>query len=348
MEKTNSIRGLSWLVMLAVAADILTVGSALGIVWHPEAEPNLVTWTDRPNDAVIGRWIKNGIQGNGSCVVVSPNYVITTKHQLGYEQSLVIIEGITYTIDWIEEHPEEEVDLRVVKLHSANLSDYVDMNDRRTEAGKNTVLGGYGKGRGEPLDYPVGSGNVYGYRWDGSGNTTLRWCTNKVNDTDSLYIYGDFDGLNEGDSTIYEGITAEYDSGGGWFIESGGFWKVAGLSRGVAHVGGEPIDSSSWFRKNTDPDVLYPDYLVAVRISSYANWIESVIDPVCDGPVVGDFNGDCSVDVFDFTEFAENWLRQDCGPDNNYCQGSDFEPDGDVDLDDFGVMAVHWLEYHLD
>jgi len=184
-------------------------------------------------------------------------------------------------------------------------------------------------------------GITYGYQWDNSSNTTRRFGTNMIQDTNddsalagftSDIIIADFDGLGEGQSTDYEGAVADHDSGGGWFIEVGSAWQAAGLSRAVEHI------DQSWFRDRDDPNVLDPDYLDAVRLSSCAQWLYDTIPEV----LPGDLNGDDYVDFSDFAAFAQFWLNSDChAPD--WCLGADFEPDGDVDWSDLAEFAYNWL-----
>ncbi len=83
----------------------------------------------------------------------------------------------------------------------------------------------------------------------------------------------------------------------------------------------------------------------AVRISSYAVWIQTITTADCNGPgpVQGDLNSDCKVDMLDLVEIANQWLRTDCGSENNFCNGADFELDGDVDMIDFAFFAQNWL-----
>ena len=217
---------------------------------------------------------------------------------------------------------------RIAKLNDANLTNFVSIYKSTDEIGKNIVIGGYGVGRGELLQ---NYGITYGYKWGSTGNTTLRMGTNRIQETEndsalenftSDIIIADFDGLNEGQATIYESTPACYDSGGGWFIKDSNEWKVAGLSRGVEHGG------ANWFRNNQDPNSLDPDYFDAVRISSYAQWIKQIIQ----------------VDFAEFAVFANNWQRTDCNSTNYWCDGADFIPhDGTVDWDDLTVFADYWL-----
>jgi hypothetical protein len=317
-----------------------------GLIWHPDGEPNLTTWTDRPSEDVIGRW-----GSNASCVVIGPNYVITTRHQGGNLTTPVRISGVTYTISQIWNH--NTADLRIAKLNDANLANFVSIYESTDEVGKDIVTGGYGKGRGELLQT---QGITYGYRWDNTGNTTLRIGTNKIERTEndsnlgsftSDIIIADFDGLNEGQATIYESAPANYDSGGGWFIKVGGKWKVAGLSRavGIHFEEGHKDDpnyaiyNQTWFRDRDDPNICLPDYLDAVRISSYAEWIKDTLPAI----VIGDLSGDGFVDFADFAIFAQVWLSTNC-QEPDWCLGADFEPDGDVDWTDLAEFAYHWLQ----
>jgi hypothetical protein len=329
---------------------------ALGVIVHPnEGEPNLIEWTDRPDSNVVGWW-----SSNATFVVVAPNWLITTRHQIS-QPATVTIEANTYFCHYKDEwkggpaeNPPGNADIQLIRLTTAeggnpNLTHYASPYTNTNEKYKNIRIGGYGKGRGELLQT---DGMTYGYGRDDSGNTTLRWCTNKIKRTESNstagdftsdIIVADFDGLNEGGSTIYEGTVAGHDSGGGWFIEVGDTWKLAGLSRavGVHYEEGHEDDPNyilyqAWFRNRADPNILQPDYLDAVRISSYAEWILDIMS------VPGDLTGDDWVDFADFSVLAEYWFDIACGyPD--WCEGADFEPDGDVDWDDLAFLLDNWL-----
>lgn len=334
-------------ILVLTAVLFWSAVSASAVVLHPAGEPNLVTWTDRPADDVVGRW-----GTNATCVAVSSNCVLTVRHAGGGTEKLVTIGGRVYTIAQIWNH--STADLRIVKLYGANLANFVDICEDTNEVGKDTVMDGYGKGRSAILQT---SGVTYGYGWDSALNTTFRVGTNKIQDTQddstlggytSDIIIADFDGLGEAGATTYECAIAGFDSGGGWFIKDGNDWKVAGLSRTVdvhfeqGHEG-DPnyvIYNQSWFRERDDPNVLHPDYLDAVRLSSYAQWLYDTLPDV----LPGDLNGDDYVDFSDFAVFAQYWLSSDChAPD--WCLRADFEPDGDVDFADLAEFASHWLTF---
>jgi hypothetical protein len=90
---------------------------------------------------------------------------------------------------------------------------------------------------------------------------------------DSWVIYGDFDGPTDNAYTTYEGIPAQYDSGGGWFYKDGSTWYLIALTRGVEH------NPESWYRNDVFPAVLDPDYMdgVWVNRTEYRNWINGII-----------------------------------------------------------------------
>jgi hypothetical protein len=261
----------------------------------------------------------------------------------------VQIGGRTYTV--AETWNCGSADLRIARLYGANLTSFVSPYENTDEIGKDIVIGGFGDGRGSIL---TTSGQTYGYGWDRAPNTTRRLGTNKIDGTEddsslaglvSDIIIADFDGLTDDQSTIYESIPADHDSGGGFFIKDGSYWKVAGLCRAVSahYVEGHSGDPAyrlyeSWFRSRTDPSILLPDYLDAVRISSYASWILTTLPQ----RLPGDLTGDDWVDLDDFAVFSQYWEKSDCHyPD--WCAGADTEPDGDVDWDDLLALLDGWL-----
>ena len=310
-------------------------------------------WTDRPDSNVVGRW-----SSNATFVVVAPNWIVTTRHQIT-SPSTVNIGGVSYTCHYKTEWtggPSGNADIRLVRLTTTGgdnpqLAHYAAPYTGTNEVTQEMVLGGYGNGRGAVLQT---GGTTYGYEWDNSANTTLRLGTNSIEDTEvastigsltSDIIIADFDGLNEGQSTIYESTVADHDSGGGWFLPDGGEWKLAGLSRTVdvhyepGHQGDpDYILFEAWFRERENPQIEQPDHLEAVRVSSYAEWILQTIN------VDGDLTGDDWVDFADFAALAEYWQSDQCAAQNDWCEGADFEPPyGVVDYRDLDYLAQRWL-----
>jgi len=272
-----------WVCLLAAAGLLAAAAPAPALVLHPDdGGPPPV----RPPDDVVGQWMSNG-----SCVAIAPNYVITTLHQGGGVGGTVTIGGLTYMI--AEEFDHSTADLRVVRLTNsdgtdANLSYSIPLYSGTDEAIENVtvVIGGYGKGRGSDKTTP--DGVTYGYTWEGDSNSTLRWGANYVDTVTappptSLYslatLNADFDGPNaapDQNHVSYEAAVAQWDSGGGWFInvgtEGNPVWQVAGLSHGAQNA----VNQESLFLDSTDPTQPAPDAIYAVCVSTYANWIAAV------------------------------------------------------------------------
>ncbi len=317
--------------VLACLVCILPAGPVFAIVLHNDDEP-----TNTPNPGVLGSWYNDA-----SCVVVAPNYIVTTRHQGG--AGTVTIGGLTYNVT--QDIPHSTADLRVARIikpggEHANLANWAELYTMQmgSEIGEEIVLGGFGKSRGVALET---EGTTYGYSWttEGSVGTQLRWGTNEIHNTGtradnqgrtSQVVIADFDDPDapQGHPSQYEAAPAEFDSGGGWFIPDGDLWYLAGLSRGAEHA----LLDQTWFRNNVDPDDLDPDSLDAVRISSYANWIYDQIRHD------GDANGDLVVDIVDLTVVAANWFVTD--PLNWY--DGDFTGDGDIDIADLTALAAKW------
>jgi len=340
--------------MVMVMLSCLLSGTALAIVLHPgECEPNLVEWTDRPHDDVVGRW-----GNNASCVAVSPNCVITTRHQGGGVGTAVRIAGLLYRVEEVWNYPDNTdpndddygaVDLRIAKLTAARLKNYVDLYTGKDAdlLDADIVIGGYGLARGAQLKT---SGMTYGYAWQDAsryGNQYLRWCTNRIDatpnnvaapnnngrmDNNQDCVVADFDNPW---TTTYEGAVAVFDSGCGWFIKADEQWRLAGLAWGVEHA----ENSQTWFRSRDDPNVLDPDEMYALRTNSYADWVHSTLDTICSDPPRADINGDCSVNFADVQRLAAKWLSKGCRQSNLFCDGSDINGDGNVDLEDLAEIA---------
>lgn len=330
MRRSGFLSSISAILLLFAIAQ-----PDYGLVLHPDNEPDLAVWTDRPDANVVGKWISypsdpNDANDRASCVAVAPTYVITTRHQGGGTGAEVEIGGVVYSIASMIYHPDDpdpeipenyRVDLRLVKLVDADLDAFVPPNTIDDIEDEIVVIGGFGLGRGADL---TTDDIVYGYQWQDRKvykNNYQRWCTNIV-DSNSIYsgngyntciIEADFDGTNIAGVTDYEGIGAEFDSGCGWFIKDGDQWKVAGLTRGVEHFG------ESWFNEQNRPRRPDADIFNAVQISPYADWI---LDNIA---VEADFNGDYHVNFLDFAQLADDWKN------------------GEADFDDVDFLTERWL-----
>ena len=353
-RKENTQSGV--MLLCAGLSMLLLTACAYGLVLHPDGEPP-VNWTAKPPDSVVGQW-----GSNASCVAIAPNYILTARHQGGGIGTSVVFSGVNYLVAqiWNEPSTAGSADLRICRIKQvpppedpnadipANLHYYVTLYIRTDEAGQDVVIGSYGDGRGAELKQ---TNQTYGYQWDGSTNTTQRWGSNTVDATLANgaaagfvtdLLRSDFDGLGEGNSTPYEAAGADHDSAGGWFVQCEGVWRLMGLNLYVE--GHENFPEQTWFREMTNPNSSDPDINWALRISSYASWINSIVaPPTCVSLVAGDFSGDCSTDGTDLDLLIGQWRRTDCSAANNDCAGVDFQPDGSVNMLEFAFLTAGWL-----
>ena len=339
----------AWHYIYLCVLVLLAPTTGLSIILHPGiGEPNLTTWTDRPVNAIVGRWTGlTADQNNASFVVVSPKWILTTRHQ-GGSPATIDVNGVTYNCIYNTTYwtggPAGNADIRLIRLKNTdgsdpNLADYADPYPTTDEMqDPNIVIGGYGKYRGATL---YSGGQAYGYQWTGSSNNTLRWGENRIDGQESVQLPSPYFYLSDAlyahfdeNGRTYEAAPAAWDSGGGWFINQSGTWKLAALSAYVTSHG-DLNPNQTWFG----------DKFWGIRISSYAAWINPIIDADCNGPgpVQGDLNGDCKVDMLDFAQFANWWLRTDCVSGNSFCNGADFQLDSDVDMIDLAFFAQNWL-----
>ena len=277
---------------------LLLCRPTLGVIIHPVDEGAIF---DAPAPAVVGAW-----GSTGSCVAIAPNYVVTAKHvSTTTNGAAVHIAGKTYYATNTVDH--DSADLRVARIVTANnapanLTQYVSpyMGDGELLF-ENMVIGGVGKVRGESL---MSEGVVYGYRWADNTTGEVRFGVNRVdsiapNVTMSL-IRADFDGPYDMDNLEGESIPAGGDSGGGWFARENDQWWLMGISRSVSNNGPE-----AWFRDPADPTTPDADTTLALRVSSYTEWLFQNISL---GRILeGDLNLDGTVDGADAAILQSNY-----------------------------------------
>jgi len=199
-------------------------------------------------------------------------------------------------------------------------------------------------GRGIELS---NAGKAYGYRAAGNNNETLRWGQNAIDDVlmrsaaghDSDTLWADFDDEGLGGAVAHEAVPGYYDSGAGWFITIDDEWTLAGITwTTLIHYAnghdGDPEYSEAWFRQKSNPSVLAPDPMDAIRISSYDGWITELLD----GSAMGDLNWSGTVDVFDLAGLANNYGITSGA---SWSKG-DFNGDGAVNVMDLAQLANHY------
>jgi hypothetical protein len=360
----NGLRLVSLLLLLMCA-------NCMAVILHPNGEP-AADFSDIsiPDPNVVGRWKGTSPYSecpdgyNASCVVVAPNYVITTTHQGIRSDTTVQVNGVTYSIDEYWTHPNDpdsggKVEIRLAKLRAAHLPNHVDIYAGTSETViSDAVVGGYGVGRGTDITKTMPSGEeiVIGYNWDYTFWSTIqRWGTNQFDsildnqvwtDQDGNPVYEldvlimDFDGPGE---TPFEAALGEHDSGGGWFLwDDDNKWKVAAITFGVERASAKVshfLSESTANRDKYDPD---PDELLGIRLSKYLDFFDTNMTDVCTEIVINDLNGDCIVGIDDLLLLCSQWLNTDCTRDNNYCDGIDIDHSGEVGFEDFAEISADW------
>jgi autotransporter-associated beta strand protein len=271
---------------------LLAASPALALVQHP----NITGYMDSewapgidlgPAGAVVGRWADNA-----SAVALAPtgsdpatyrtNYIITTRHQ-GYGIGAPVnFGGADYSVYDIFAHPTADLRIALIRDSYGNPAALADWatpysgTDEASGGGQTAVIGGFGRRRGAA--YPT-----Y-YEWAAGDNRAQTWGQNRVETAARMSAtswFGDtytsnvlkayFDDYTVAGRVPYESAIAEFDSGGGWFLPSGGAWQLAGITAYADHA----YVGQSWFEGAQTPSG--GDGLYAIRISSYANWIDGVL-----------------------------------------------------------------------
>ena len=262
-------RSVASFAVSALVALGASAGTARAVVVHSEdaAGPDA---TLRPDEAVVGAF--NG----SSAVAIGPNHFVASVHQGGSVGSSITFGGTTYTVADLAVHPTADLVVGRVTASGggpAELSAFTPIYSATDELTQAVTIGGRGRGTNTAL---VGTFGRYGYAWDAPA--ALRWGRNRIDAAataaqadpqdpwPSVVLLADFDDRGALTSVDFEAAMAQFDSGGGWFVQSGGTWYVAGLARGV-----ERADESRFEDPTTGlPD---PDIQSAVRLSSYAGFI---------------------------------------------------------------------------
>ena len=326
MKKRKVLLGLTVLYTL-IALNQFTYG----IICLNDSVP-----PDLPNEEVVGRW-----PSNASFVVVGKDWIVTTRHQGGLPTTITIggnVYNCEHRTEW-NGGPSGTADIRLIRLTNPDGSRpdlaYTEPYSTQDEINKDIVIGGFGQGKGNQLI--TSSGLFYGYSWNSEPNTTRRWCTNYVMSSsisytsytsDSLTAF--FDAPESPYFTEYEGTAAMYDSGGGWFIKTPQGWKVAALNQTVS----SHTNPESWF-KSKFGSIDQPDWVRAVRISTYAEWIKGIIR----ANTLGDVNGDSQINNSDISIFAARW----CSGETLEDDPSDVDGSGCIDVCDLISIAENWL-----
>lgn len=126
-------------------------------------------------------------------------------------------------------------------------------------------------------------------------------------------------------------------------LPDAGAWAVvyeAYLDPGFEIYGGEEPNAGDWF---------IFDYNALDIGDCNIEFYDNVFEPNLACTLVfhhvrtRDFNGDTTVDFFDYAMLASHWQVTDCN-DPDWCQGADLDISGSVDVNDLMLFCEFWLE----
>lgn len=268
-----------------ILAGLIMAARLHAVVLHPGSDAGTST---KPNSDVVGRF-----GTNASAVAIAPNYILTTRHQGGGVDTQVVFGTTTYVVK--QETAIGTADLRVSRIETlgglpANLTQFTPIFTGNDTLQQNFTIGGFGRPRGSDLTATING--TYGYTWGSNGgsdiNTTQRWGRNNIDNEEtvsasgfnSLTLTADFDRPTDPTALAFESILAEFDSGGGWFVENGtGNWQVRAISAYVTHNGtniGQPM-AQALFGSNANAATNEQDEMFGIRVAAYASQINAAI-----------------------------------------------------------------------
>jgi hypothetical protein len=305
----------------AVLAALLSAHPAPAVIIDSgDGTGNTSPPADDPGWANVGR--VNGL----NAVYLGYGWVITAGH---VGSGTLDLDGIQYPMvpgSWVQLEQASGVyaDLGVFRVHPPPYAlPALALPTSAPALGTSAVLLGFGQNRGAATTWH----GIGGWLW--GGGSTKRWGTNAVGaDIDGLVtpttvltvggnttqsLVADFSENAPGD----EASVAVGDSGGAFFVTTGGSWKLGGISFALGTYDMQPANTT-----------LYGNVVYAADLAHYRAQVLAIARPCLDG-VDNDGNGSA-----DFPADAGcTWPgdpseRADCG------DGIDNDADGAVDLAD--------------
>lgn len=242
--------------------------------------------TDLPLDAV-GTW-----GSNAAAVAVAPGWVLTTRHQNSLASPAnvnVVIDGNTYVTDVANQilfdSGGNTVDLRLVPIldgsgDPAELTSFVEVYSGSLAIPTLSAITGFGP--------TIGSPDTDGFDWMGTFTNTngLNVGQNNIDLVSDLtegtysgmsVLVADFDELGIGGSVDFEATGSFADSGGAWFVNDGGTWKITGLTHSVQLDGDDqiPADGAGSF----EAQAFFGQQFFAVDVRDFATTINNIPEP---------------------------------------------------------------------
>lgn len=288
---------------------ILTIAAAHGLIFRDGPSPAANTET-APTGAYANSGWEHQVQfvtSHGT--IISPKHFITARHlgsggALGRTVKQPVFFGVPEERVYAVKGSRELIgttDLAIFEIWET-FDDYAELYEGTSEVGKEMVIHGSGRGRGEEV---AGKG----WKWGAASTRKSRWGRNTldgiVSSDGNEFLYFDFDDVFGQD----EAMAMVSDSGGGWFVKDGSVWKLVAVTYsvdarhsdatspsnansfrgGFYEAGGLHIgsDATGWqliptTGSSDDPDDIEfyrQSHTYGSRISSDASAIKAIIDP---------------------------------------------------------------------
>ena len=222
-----------------------------------------------------------GSSSTGSGVYLGDGWVLTANH---VNAGAFTVGGSTYSYNGVDSYQIGGTDLRLFKLATSPLLPSLSIVDatpalnsdvtmisggRSPEASTTTWYVETGATWTWSESFFVGAeGTLDGYKT--TSTRTVRWGTNEIS---SFGTYAGADTLVtdfSASGTTYEAQAVRNDSGGGFFVEEGGEWKLAGSIAAVGTYNNQP--------DNTDSAIIGQS-TIAIDLSEYKSEIEAYMVP---------------------------------------------------------------------
>jgi len=245
--------GNRWVKGMSVVFSLLSISISHALIFFDDADDATNTQSNPSGDYAgsldaVGIYKRLVTRANGTTftrdfhgTMISPKHFITARH-LGAGGTLFVqpayfngVEDKTFTLKNNGARTLiSGTDYAIYEIYET-FDSYVDLWQGNDDLGKEFLISGAGRGRGEEI---LSGSSVVGWQW---GDLDSRWGTNTIenvtisdantNANTGELIICDFDG--DATRTDFESQGADRDSGGPWLIKDGGEWKLAGISFAV-------------------------------------------------------------------------------------------------------------------
>src|SRR5215468_6877575 len=271
-------------------------------------------------------WANVGIRDGLNGVYLGYGWVLTASH---VGAGPIELGGTTYpdlpgSTVWIQDASSSYADLIAYRVHPEPRGlAALEIPTSTPPVGADVRMIGWGLSRGSATVW----NGIGGWLW--GSLTQKRWGTNRVG---AVLVRSEtnFTYLTIGGTTTralvadfspgapnQEAIVATGDSGGGFFVNSGGVWKLGGISFALGTYLGQPANTSLYDNVTYASDLAYYRAQILAAARPCADGVDNDSDGAVDYPA----DPDCTW-VGDLSE----------GPDCS--DGIDNDGDGLVDLDD--------------